>query len=468
MSTINKVHKKLYIILAIAIIIAALVAGFFIWYLSNSSSVSKTLTLGNEYLSDLNYDSAIKEYSKVLVVDPINEEALIGLVQSYTGQGNSQMVDTLIRTSPILASDTETLKKYASLLDEIGNYKQELEILDSLVAITDEDEFYEKKEEVLEKAMNQNYLFASNEDHEACISNGAVQTMGTNVLGALGTDKDIRIPTQTGTFSDAAFPGTAKSVFVTGSCTAVVDTNDTLWLAGSNRSGQKATKNVELIAQSGWTEITSLTGVVKVAGTNGATFALTKQGRLFMVGANDGFVYGNAWQDEWTEITGYGTISDIQCNGEFVAFLTSSGRIYGNTGYYYGNYSNMSKVWMTMVSDAQDFAMTDNCFIYSSSDGTITDYYGTISFPSEWEVNDEYGYYLGYQAPYEIIDIATADNRAYLLDSDGILHSIYEGKENVVDQTGKIVSIYSSGNYCVAQFEDGSYQLYDVNGGLFT
>ncbi len=75
------------IILIVSIIAAAIFIGGIVFALSFHSPerLSRLLSLGDKYLSELDYENAVKAYRSALAIDGENKHAYIGLTKSYMG-----------------------------------------------------------------------------------------------------------------------------------------------------------------------------------------------------------------------------------------------------------------------------------------------------------------------------------------------------------------------------------------------
>lgn len=79
--------SKKMIIMAVVIILVLAVCVLLVVSLAagGKNDIGKRLSLGNKYLEELDYESAIAEYKAVLDIEPDNEEALEGIVAAYSG-----------------------------------------------------------------------------------------------------------------------------------------------------------------------------------------------------------------------------------------------------------------------------------------------------------------------------------------------------------------------------------------------
>lgn len=457
-------NKKIYAVVAGLFLAAVLATFLIILFLSGQGTVSKALSLGDKYLSDMDYDSAIREYSNVLSIDPMNRKAMTGLVLSYAGKGDHEMVKQIVTTDLSDTKDPVVLRTYGKVLEEEENYPKAIQVINRVIDIADEDEDYEWLEEVVKECLGVRFDYGESATVTIVNENGQVYTMGNNVLGALGTTQNLGIDSVSDVLAPADFPGTAQSVYAFGSNSAVVDENGTLWLAGSNRSGQKALGSTQMIAASGWSEAASVGRVVKAAGVDSTLFALTDDGALWVVGQNSGFVPGSAWLDEWTQITGYGLILDIQSCQNTICFLSDNGRIYRADSYRVDDMIVTNASWKYSAHNAGIFTFNNSCMYWYSLDGSLESDGYNILYPETWNQLDADGYQTGIRPPFDVRGMAALGRSIYLLSSEGELYYVCDGTVSQIETSGTVASIYSTEMSCVAELADGGYLLYDENG----
>lgn len=464
-----KVHKKLYTIIVSAIIVAVVGAGVFIYFLSNQGTVSNALELGNEYLSELDYDSAIREYSRVLTLDTLNQEAMKGLAKSYAGQGNLKMAESIIENELADVKDPEVLRAYAEALEDHEQYRKAMDVVSSVVDITDDDEDHEWLEKLIGKYVDSRHDYAGSDYLEISLRNGEVYTKGTNILGALGTENNLGENMSSLEFQLADFSGSPKQVYVTGTGTAVIDENNSLWLAGSNRSGQQANEKIELIAKQGWQKVTTLSNVVKVVGCSGALFALTRTGDVYMIGSLEYSYTGREWLGTWTRLDGYGKICDLQSNEHMITFMTVDGKVYANA---ITSWNSGTARWTCIAKDVEEYAVSAASYsgnidiLFYTKNGTIDNSYSRVAIPESWMVTEGYDVY--YAPSFTVRDIAYAGNSMFLLDDEGKLYWVKEGIVQNITMNGEIESIYTSGDKCVIQLKESGYELIDEAGIIQT
>lgn len=467
--TMNKSKKIIWIVI-VAILIAAIVTGVIIWRMSKKNSVSETLSLGNNYLSELNFKSAIEQYNKVLAVDPINQDALAGLAASYAGMGDIEMAQRIFKSEDLIDSNnTVALRVYVNAIgNEPESLNDALKIVNRLIEKEDKDEDYELYEQILSKILDVVYEYSETDKVTIALNSDRVETMGTNVLGALGTDKNLGEYVISETLSNAEFTGNAKSVFTTGTLSIVLDNEGYIWSAGSNRSGQQANGTSELLTQSGWYRDTGISNVVKIAGGYSTLFALTSDGKLYVAGNNDGYTDASGWLPNWTLISRYGDVMDLQysisADSVNICFLSTDGKLYLSNinawNYYYDySYSSFSK-WSLVSKNVSMFSIAGDNIVYMTDDGKIVCNNGYFMFPEEWSEYSINAFYPEYKVPFSVSSIAVTENEVYLLDKEKVLHYISNAELMDADENEEIARIYSSGNKCVAELAAGGYKLF--------
>lgn len=464
-----KTHKKIYIASIIAVAVVAIITGIIIFALSRQGTVSKTLNLGNEYLSELNYDSAIREYSKVVVLDPLNEQAIEGLAKSYAGKGDVKMVEALLNNELAGNRDVDLLSSYAKILEDSGDYKKAADIVSTIIEIEDDTNAYEWLDTIIARCVDGRYEYAGNNHAVVELRDGKVYTKGKNVLGALGTAVGLGENTVNTQFQSAQFKGNAKKVFTCGAGVAVIDETGNLWISGSNRSGQKGTEKTELLATEGWQEITAISNVAKVSGRNNTIFALTSDGSLYMSGMVMMKTGGMKWTDQWSLLAGYGKVLDVQCGNSVVAFMTSDGKLYSD---YNSDWYNGNNLLGCIAKDVAGYTVStienssqDNISYYTSN-GAVYNFLNRIKMPDAWYTDDGNQQY--YKPPFDIIGIAQVEDSLFLLSVDKKLYIINNAQVNEISVDGEIESIYSSNGKCIVVIKDGNYRLIDALGMITT
>ncbi len=86
--------KKILLLAGVIALVMVLIGIVLIPSTARFSRIRDQLALGERYLAEFDYESAILAYEKVLEIDPKNVEAYIGLAQAYIASGDN---DTAIR-----------------------------------------------------------------------------------------------------------------------------------------------------------------------------------------------------------------------------------------------------------------------------------------------------------------------------------------------------------------------------------
>lgn len=105
---ISKLKYKKILIVAILLLLA--VAGTItILTVTSGDKVqqaSKQLSLGEKYLSELEYENAIIAFNKVIEIEPMNMKAYIGLAAAYEGLGQTEDAMEVLEAAIIIIKDT--------------------------------------------------------------------------------------------------------------------------------------------------------------------------------------------------------------------------------------------------------------------------------------------------------------------------------------------------------------------------
>lgn len=458
-------NKKLYIIVAAVLLVVIAVTLVVISSLSGQDAVSRALALGDRYLSNMDYESAIREYGRVLSVDPTNEDALSGLMLSYAGLGENEKARDIFENHLSDTKREDVLEAYGKMLEDEGDYATAIGVVKQLIKVRDADDDYTWMENIISKSMNARHDYSEGSIAAIEARDGHVNTRGNNMLGTLGTAAGLGVDSYTDVMASAEFDGRAVGVYTFGANSVVVDENGSLWIAGSNRSGQTVTGGTQMIAPAGWSKITPPSGkVIKVAGFDSTIFVLTDNGSLWLVGQNAGYVDGPVWFDNWTPISGYGKILDLQYSRDIVAFVNDEGAVYTA----YANSADSSKYiyanWRIAARNVSRFSVYGSYVSWRETDGTFYSENWSVSYPESWAVMDEWGYISGYKAPYAVHSVAGMDYSMFVLSADAVLHYIANGVDTELEVNGVAEAIYTSGSSCVVELRDGGYVLFDSEG----
>ncbi len=136
-----KWSKRFRIIAAalILICVAVLSIGGYL-KISKVRKTSENIEMGNQYLSELNYEQAIASYRSVLSIDPKNKEAKMGLAEAYE---SSHMYSYAEETYKDLllsgSSQPDVYYKLVNLYISQGEYEEAGALLEEAVRETDDE-----------------------------------------------------------------------------------------------------------------------------------------------------------------------------------------------------------------------------------------------------------------------------------------------------------------------------------------
>ena len=108
----HKLNKKFLLFAIIGIVLVTIAA--IVNIVPNSvraKEVKEQLSLGDKYLSELNYEQAEVTYLAVLKIDPKCEDAYIGLANVYIATGQYEKAEAILRKAEVQLGETEAIKK---------------------------------------------------------------------------------------------------------------------------------------------------------------------------------------------------------------------------------------------------------------------------------------------------------------------------------------------------------------------
>ncbi len=127
----NKLNKKM---VGIAVAIIAMVTIVAIVLIAPASArakeVQEKLSLGDKYLSELNYEQAEAMYLAILEIDPKCEDAYIGLADVYIATGEYEKAEEILKKAEEqLGGETENIRQKR---EELAQKRKEQELLAGL------------------------------------------------------------------------------------------------------------------------------------------------------------------------------------------------------------------------------------------------------------------------------------------------------------------------------------------------
>lgn len=462
--SVNK--KKIAIVMGIATVAVVIAAAVVASFLLRTGTIKKSVDLGDRYLSELDYDSAIQAYTNALSVDSLNKDALFGLAQCYSGKGDNTMARQILEDTLNTYSDAELKRYLAGLYLEDEEYEEALRLVTEAIEDEDSEEDYLWRDEILVKLFERGHEYTEGLNVTLAVREGNVVSKGSNVLGALGVSAGLGTDQYREQFANAEFPGTAKKVYTMETSSAVIDDTGSLWLAGSNRSGQKSVGSSTLIPTAGWQKAEELSDVVIAGGLASTALAVDQGGTLYAAGENRGYAPGDQWLPEFTPVYSLGTVIDLQVSGQRAAVLNTKGELYMIDDSQYGGWNRgetggRGLAWNKLFTGIKQFSISGNSLIYIDCDGRLVTDNSDVRVPDDW-YRAEDGGGRSLQLGEGLKEAAVAEDALLLLDKEGALRLARGGKAFTLELGKAAAHIYSTGATFVLELEDGSYEVYDV------
>lgn len=456
----SKGLKKGILIAVLCVLVFGLALFIFIRIYSKDR-VGEQLSLGEKYLNASDYNAAILAYQQALEIEPANTAAIVGLAQAYNAIGDSDFALELLEQLGGESRDPAVQEMEAAIHEENGNIDEAIQIIDKLIDMIDDDEYYGELEELVERKLSGLRLYGNSGGHEAVISDG-LKTRGLNVTGQLGTSQGLnRTDYVQSQFRDADFDGTAAKVYCIGQNTYVIDDEGNLWVAGTNRSGQEASGSSTAVTESGWRQVQNISDVAHVTGGSGYVVALKTDGTLWYAGQNFGHTgESRLWNPEFVRISSLGTVVQVEANDYALYALNTSGELYRS----YHTSSLSDAAWYCIGKEVKTFSTTDSDVYWVNRDGWIVGEIGRlVNIPSNWQTDYD-GYVTATMPTISVKSMATNWNGILFLDTDGKLYYLGSAGLTLVDESGLVEAVYRESEYLVAQWSDGRIQLWDTDG----
>ncbi len=122
----HKLNKKFLLFAIIGIVVATIVAIALIVPNSvRAKEIQEQLSLGNKYLSELNYEQAEAIYLAILEIDPKCEEAYIGLANVYIATEQYEKAEEILRKAEEQLGETEAIKEKREELERKRKEQEE-------------------------------------------------------------------------------------------------------------------------------------------------------------------------------------------------------------------------------------------------------------------------------------------------------------------------------------------------------
>lgn len=430
--------KKGPIILPLALLAVVLV----VYTLLNLRTVTAAdnLSVGQQYLNDLNYSGAVAAFTRAIELDPENRDARIGLAEAYAGTGEYEFAqevlsDLVYRDQP----DEDATRTMADLLVKSGQPAKAIPLVQTLIEITDKDAYYDFLSELLEQLYAAKRSLAVGTDHVLEIRSGQLYGRGSNTMGQLGSDPASvnEVPT----FTQLSFAGEAVKAICAGRTSFVVDAAGQLWTAGENRWGQMGLGYAVTSPEGGWQQIPTSHAVADVAGTTGRLLVLLTDGSLWTAGASGSQTL--AYVDQFP------VVISLAANQQQAVILTVDGQLYRSDSRY-------PDQWTPVASDVCDFSLSDSDLCWVSSTNGLNWQGSRLQLPDDWYSSETWEY----RADVTVTRFAMVNGYGLLLASDGSLRALPGNGLCREIQTGSpAVALYPQGSALVVEFEDGTAQF---------
>lgn len=433
--------KKGPIILPL-LLLAALLAGYTAMNFRGISAAD-SLSLGQQYLNEMDYGGAIAAFTKAIELDPTSREAHLGLARAYVGSENDELAQELLEEMVYTQDpDAEAAQELADLFEREGEIVPALQVVQTMIDATDEEAYYTRREELLASLAETPRLFAEGTDQQLVIQDGKVLSRGNNMLGQLGLDPAAVADSQQ--FLPADYAGTPLKVACVGRTSFVIDTNGSLWAAGENRWGQMGAGYGITAPQAGWgTQIPAPGAAADVAGTTGRVLVLLADGSLWSAGAGT--------SQELQRIQQFPMVVGISSSPQLAAVLTVDGVLYQSPASDPGQ-------WSLTARNVRSFHIFGDTLCWVTEDNCVSNSFGDAAMymPEEW-YQEETGMYI---PPFQVADAVQAGSRLILTDQNGGLYTLSgNGAVTEVPLPDAVANLYTQNETVVLELEDGSVQL---------
>ncbi len=139
MPDVTEVKKKkrigLWLIPAALILMTALILGIvFASRAGKAAKIAEQLSIAERYLDELDYDKAVAAFKELLEIDPLNEDAYLGLAEAYIALQEDDKAERILKKG-YDKTDSREIKKELERLEEHIR-KQEAESLSAAVTPT--------------------------------------------------------------------------------------------------------------------------------------------------------------------------------------------------------------------------------------------------------------------------------------------------------------------------------------------
>lgn len=453
---VNKLPILIPVTAAIGILLVWLIPQFHF-----SSKTEQQLSLGERYLEEMDYNSAVVTFSELIAVDPSQSQAKLGLVEAYLGMEDYQKAEVLLEEMSGEDPSAEVLDLIVQT--SIGEGKQDIALnqISQLIEKTDAQEWYEKRQELLQSYYNEPHSFFASADTSIFLQGDQFLVMGNDNLDSFGNLGSLSQQSYKGVLSEGYIPdfeAVPQKVYIVGRTFCVIDSENQLWTAGENRWGQRGLGWCDLTGGMGWEKMPGGENSVSVAGTTGLIFVLKNDGSLWYSGE------GNA--EGLKQDSSLPALRSISSDGYLVVALTVDGDLFYRQKLQQSNGTQLG-TWIKAASDVIQYSVNGNCLLWMDQSGMINSLTGSYpDFPTEWQ-------WVGskIKPDSEIIRFASADNILLYFTDDQTLRICVDGKSAVLEENCEISALYSCGAAgipsLVVEYSNGDIMIFSYETMMF-
>ena len=114
----EKSKSKVFIIIIIVIAVILAVVGLLVFKNSPAQRLKHQLSLGERHLTEQEYDEAVLAFEKAIEIEPMSEEAYIGLANAYIGKEDYENALEAVERGIAAVGETEELLTLKAQLEE--------------------------------------------------------------------------------------------------------------------------------------------------------------------------------------------------------------------------------------------------------------------------------------------------------------------------------------------------------------
>ena len=159
----NPKWKKLLIAAGILALVAA--GAVYGYSQTPGQKLASSLSLGNRYLNEVNYEQAVAEFSKALEIEPRNEEALKGILEAAARTDDQELFQTTFRSllelyqsdETITEEEWATLTQMALAAEQYYSETSYLELLQEMISDTQDPALKERYLVILNEAADEEW-----------------------------------------------------------------------------------------------------------------------------------------------------------------------------------------------------------------------------------------------------------------------------------------------------------------------